>query len=270
MEWVTFHHLVGVTDFIIYLHRCDDESAALVAKLCTLFSIQSFTVDVEGYGVQLGCFGHALNNFRSRFDWMAFIDGDEFLFPTREKTLIAALERFHGLPIAALAVYWRCFGSSGHLIEPKGLVTEHYRLCSRADFSGNKHVKSIVKPASGAEPGPNAHYFRTEQDTIDENLNVIHSANDPSHTPSWEHLCINHYATQSRQFYDEVKRVSGAADAGPNVIRPEAWWNEYDRNEERDRSLEHLNLPIVKTIAQVCEAIGLDPSALGGLRLAVP
>ena len=269
VEWVTFHHLLGVTDFIVYLHRCDDESAALVVKLSSIFKIQSFTVDMVGYGVQLSCFGHALLTFGSHFDWMAFIDGDEFIFPTRERTLVAALERYAGLPISALAVYWRCFGSSGHLVEPKGLLTEQFRLCSPADFRANKHVKSIVKPASGVEPGFNSHYFRTKLGTIDENFNVIHSAYDLSHSPTWEHLCINHYVTQSRQFYDEVKRASGAADAGPNVMRPESWWDEHDRNEECDRSLEHLDLPMVKTIGEVCAAVGLDPRAIGGLRLTV-
>jgi hypothetical protein len=41
---------------------------------------------------------------------------------------------------------------------------------------------------------------------------------------------------------------SGAADAGANLIRPEAWWKNYDRNDEDEKSILRFEKDILKLV----------------------
>jgi len=65
--------------------------------------------------------------------------------------------------------------------------------------------------------------------------------------PSYEGLCINHYACQSRDFFVNFKQQSGAADVNQNLIRSEEWWQEYDRNDVHDRKILKY-LPKIKIV----------------------
>jgi hypothetical protein len=84
--------------------------------------------------------------------------------------------------------------------------------------------------------GPNSHKFDTILGTFDELLRPIQFGLT-TYTPSYQHVCINHYACQSYDFYKTFKMNSGAADAGANLIRPEAWWKSYDRNDDEERNI---------------------------------
>lgn len=265
LEWIVFHHLSGFTDFIIYLHDCDDESPYIIERLRRVFSIQCFEIRESGFGIQLRCFQHAYETFSKDYDWMAFIDGDEFLFTPQGCHIASALARYHDIPASALAVYWRSFGASGHVAEPPGLVTQNYRYRAEDGFIGNLHIKSLVRCDGSMRIATNSHYFETKLGTIDEKLNHITGGFDARHIPSWEFFCINHYSTQSREFYEKIKKDSGAADAGPGVIRPESWWDEYNRNEIFDCSLEHLNGHLEENIRKTCAATDIPFARLGGL-----
>jgi hypothetical protein len=238
-EWVAFHHVVGITHFYIYLHKCTDNSKAIVADLQKSFNIQCFEVSEDTERPQLVAYEHAYQAFGHEVDWMAFIDGDEFLYPSTGNTLTDVLQEFHYQKISALGVYWQCFGSSGHITDPDGLVIEDYTHRASLDFLPNRHIKSLVKGGQGSHcsNAGNAHLFNTIYGTVDELMRPIHKGLMDELRPSYEKIRINHYAVQSYDFFINFKKNSGAADAGSAVIREEAWWNNYDRNEEVDTTI---------------------------------
>lgn len=69
--------------------------------------------------------------------------------------------------------------------------------------------------------------------------------------PSYEKIRINHYAVQSYDFFINFKKNSGAADAGSNVVREEAWWQTYDRNEEVDTTILRYQVAIKSTLSSI-------------------
>lgn len=85
----------------------------------------------------------------------------------------------------------------------------------------------------------NSHYFRTLNGTYDTDLRLINHGYT-GNIPCYDKLVINHYVTQSREYFDRFKKRSGGADTDPNMIRSEDWWSVHDRNEEFDNSLSHL------------------------------
>jgi len=237
-EWILFHHLVGVSTFYIYLHKCTDNSKEILALLAKDIDIQIHSVSDDLKQPQLACFNHAYQTYGNKADWIGFIDGDEFLYPTHSDSLIDVLDTYQYADISALGVYWKCFGSNGHIQDPDGLIISDYTKRAPLEFESNSHIKSIVRGFQGkhCQTGPNSHMFKTILGTYDEKLRPIEFGLTKN-TPSYDKICINHYACQSYDFYKSFKMNSGAADAGENLIRPESWWTTYDRNDVEDHSI---------------------------------
>jgi hypothetical protein len=242
-EWVAFHRLVGFTNFYIYAHNCLDNSAEVLSQLSQRYALEAFIVNTTENQVQLKVYQHAYEQFGHACDWLAFIDGDEFIFPTGDLSLAEVLGSYQYKRISALGVYWACFGSSGHLREPSGLVIENYRRRPPLNFHINRHIKSIVRGRQQSHVGPNSHMFKTPWGTQDELGRTI-TFGLTQFEPSYRSLRINHYVTQSLEFFKRFKQNSGAADAGSTYVRPDDWWTKHDHNNEFDESVQYLVAPL--------------------------
>jgi hypothetical protein len=248
-EWVLFHHLVGVSSFYIYLHKCTDNSKEILATLSKDMDIKIHIVNDDLHQPQLASFNHAYQTYGNTADWLAFIDGDEFLYPTNTQSLLDVLAQYQYADMSALGVYWQCFGSNGHVQDPNGLIISDYTRRAPLSFESNSHVKSIVRGFQGkhCQAGPNSHMFNTILGTFDELRRPIQFGLT-SYQPTYQHLCINHYACQSYDFYKTFKMNSGAADAGANLIRPESWWITFNRNEEEDKNILRFEKQVLNLI----------------------
>jgi len=236
-EWVAFHHLVGFERFYVYAHNCSDASAGVLQTLAGAYPLQAFELRTDEDRVQLKVYQHAYEQFGHECDWLAFIDGDEFLFPTAHADIGQALEPFQHRRVSAIGAYWACFGSAGHVPEPAGLVVQNYRhRPPLLGFADNRHIKSLVRGRQACRVGPNAHMFTTPWGTQDEIGRPV-DFGLTTHAPSYTSLRINHYVTQSRQYFKQCKQTSGAADAGAAHVRPDSWWDKHDRNDEIDDSM---------------------------------
>ena len=252
-EWVTFHYLVGFRKFYFFAHNCKDNTSEVLLELQKKFDIQAFVLGADVERPQLKCYQYAYDNFAHEVDWMAFIDGDEFLFPTQTKDMREALESYSYERISALGVWWSCFGSAGHVAEPEGLVTENYRMRASADFEANRHIKSLVlgRQMGRVHVAQNSHIFNTPFGTVDEQRRLITKGFSPEYEPSYTNFRINHYVCQSYNYFTKFKQNSGAADAGALMVRPDSWWTKHDRNDEFDNSLEKYSADL-RTLLGEC------------------
>jgi hypothetical protein len=253
VEWFAFHYLVGFRNFYFFAHQCSDQTAQIIVHLQKRLNIKAFVISRDAVRPQLMAYQYAYANFGDEVDWMAFIDGDEFLFPTRSRDLVKCLDELDNGLISAYGVYWSCFGSSRFLIEPPGLITENYRHRAPDDFDPNSHVKSIVRGGLGnsVSVSSNSHIFLTPNGTFDESHRPITSGYTQN-SPTWEHMKINHYVCQSRGYFTDVKQKSGAADSNAHYVRPESWWEAHDKNEIYDTSLCAYYLDLKRTIKDLC------------------
>lgn len=234
-EWVIFHYLLGVRYFYIGIHKTTDQSLAVLEQLSKHINIKIFAVaDTTYQAPQQDFYQYTLDRFRHEVDWLAFIDGDEFLFPLKADTLQAALQKFTHKKFSSLGVYWRCFGSSGHIKEPEGLIVENFKFRAPDDFLPNRHIKSIVhtKFARGTLTS-SVHCFETPAGTYDEVGRQI-SGGLSEHESSSEFLRINHYVCQSREYFLTVKRPNSSPDrnvTSAEQLKSEVFWEEHNRND---------------------------------------
>lgn len=228
VEWIAFHLAMGFTDFFIYSHKCSDGMNDTIRKLAEHYSITLNELEDDA-PPQLPAYWDAIVHYVPHVDWMAFIDGDEFLFPTQHDSIVDTLTPFNEHDISALGVYWMLYGSSGHLVEPAGLITENF---IRHQKDGDRHVKTILRGRNQAQVHRvAAHVFETDKGTFDEQMRPIATGWERVHEPSFEHFRINHYVTQSYDFYRHKKRHMGAADVDASKERDAAWFKGCDRNE---------------------------------------
>src|SRR3989344_3213243 len=246
-EWIVFHYLVGFRKFYIYLHKCSDDTEKILNKLKQKLDIEIMIVNPKLKTPQLKSYEDAYTKFGDEVDWMAFIDGDEFLFPTKDKSMEIALKKYSDKKLSALGVYWSCFGSSGHIKEPKGLIIENYKYRAEDNYSNNRHIKSIVRGGlkKFTQPPDNPHLFQTPQGTFDENLRPI-TQGWTDYKPTYENFRINHYITQSRSFFLNFKSKVNPPDGAS--MRDEAFWKEHDINDALDNSMDKFIKPLKKIL----------------------
>ncbi len=153
-EWARFHHAVGVRRFVVYDGASTDGTievlrAALPADCLTVIpwaqNLRDARLDREIHN-QVLAYAHCASNFGADLRWMAFIDVDEFLIPTRGASLTEALD---GLDAPYVALPWHMFGHSGHDAPPAGGVLRNYTRRSpdpMSDLRGVRAFKSLVDP----------------------------------------------------------------------------------------------------------------------------
>jgi hypothetical protein len=261
VEWLAFHLLVGFNRFFIYCHKCDDGMEATLLKLAQHCPITVYTIG-DQERPQLAAYQHAWDHHQAEVDWMAFIDGDEFLFPARDISMAEALAAYRDVPLSALAVYWICYGSNGHIADPGGLVMEDYPRHSERGFGPNRHFKSIARGGQALRC-IGSHLFSTPRGTYDEQLRqmLAPTLQDAAEEPSWEHLRINHYLTQHYDYFKQVKQNIGAADRASLTIRPDEWFSAHDRN-ECDDGIARRYLPALKRKVAELRAVLAEGQAI--------
>jgi hypothetical protein len=241
-EWVSFHYLVGFRKFYLYTHNCNDNTADIINELKLKFDIKTFTVSESISSPQLNAYRHSYEEHNHEVDWMAFIDGDEFLFSPSSLDLRAPLEKFSYERLSALGVYWACYGSNHHIEEPQGLIIKNFTRRAELSFDKNRHVKSLVIGRQGGMIEiNNPHTFDTQYGTYDELFRPINNGFS-EHAPSHKYFRINHYVTQSYNYYLQKKSQYHRPDNGEQ--REPSYWLDHDVNDVDDPSMEKFWQPL--------------------------
>lgn len=205
-EWVCYHRLIGVDHIYLY----DDEEGS---PLCTHFHNSDFVTVIpwfyernQGLSMrnQVQAYWDSLK-FAIAFDWVAFLDIDEFLV-FREVDNVKIFLR--GFPEAgSVSLNWHVFGHNGHFDDPDGLVTNEL---TRRMLLPSPNVKSITRTHLIAEITPH-HCKLTGQIRVDANNHLYYNGHYHGRT---ERAHVNHY--QCRSFQRWMKRAE-RGDVNYNV-----------------------------------------------------
>lgn len=242
VEWLAFHMLVGFERFYVYAHKTRDGMTETLLRLARYYPIQVHALEDDDRP-QLRAYQHAHDTYGREVDWMAYLDGDEFLHAPNHPRVTDALAQLDDRPWSAVAAYWMHHGSNGHVDEPGGLIVEQYPRHAREDFEINRHVKSIVRTAEPVQVR-GSHVFDTPRGTFDTRGRPITHGFMPQYAPCYELLRINHYSVQSWAYFKRSKQASGAPDADPRLVRPDEWFFKHDRNECDDGGSYRFLVPL--------------------------
>jgi glycosyltransferase involved in cell wall biosynthesis len=241
-EWIAFHALLGFDSQIIFDNGSDDGTARIIRAAAGLYDIRSHYWPNRSQESQISAYQAACEAYRLEFDWIAFIDSDEFLLPTEDiriNDFLARYERWSGI-----AVHWAVYGANGHEDFPPGLILEAFTRRADETFFAARHVKSIIRPgfANGclnphcfdlrghiegsycdAEGRPMQWWLAPERGGILPGLSL-----EP---PNYSIIRVNHYFTRSRAHWRAKLARGYPSDV---AIRKMEEFDEYDRNEIPD------------------------------------
>lgn len=230
-EWLDYHLLAGVDHFYIYDNESPDNQAEVAKPYVAAGLVDYF--HAPGKAMQCAAYNDAVKRFKFQARYMAFIDGDEFIYPTYRGGAISEVvdETLSRNPQAAgLAINWRLFGSNGQ--EKADYSRGVLERFTARDNKINHHVKTIANPrAVNFIANPHFTVYFEGLFSVNENGGAV--PNYRNDLASDKKIIINHYHTKSLEEY-RIKRTRGIAThiSGPNYS--DAQFESHDRNEEFD------------------------------------
>jgi hypothetical protein len=242
LEWIAHHRALGIERFFIADNDSTDETTAILAALARAGIIEHIPFPtVPGRPPQQAAYDMIVRRHQTDTDWIAFIDGDEFLVPAPpHRTLaevLAALDP--GPDIGAIVVNWALYGSSGQKQAEAGPVTARFTRRAEMNNTVNKPYKSVVRPAAVDGKVENPHYFPLRAGARTIHVDGSDVADAPglpkglSARTLWEPLRINHYIVKSWEEFHHRKVARGRATR-TDKLRDESFFKGHDRNEVVD------------------------------------
>jgi glycosyltransferase involved in cell wall biosynthesis len=247
LEWIAFHKALGVNHFIIVNNGSDDGTEQLLKKLGKTGIVS--THNIYKNALQLEIYQEIIKNYQHDFDWIGFLDIDEFFVPENNKSINEILGN-QPKECGGVAVNWAIYGSSyqpfpDSFTNPSP-TTARFSWRAKKTNKINSYFKVFVKPQltaintalpySHAFPLVSNDYFYTNCKGTRVALDAL---NPVGQLPivNWEGGRINHYLVRSKWEYKYIKCNRGSftdlATATPRFLN---WifFDVHDRNEVFD------------------------------------
>ncbi len=216
-EWIEYHEQLGAGKIYVY----DDSSNPPMLGQLKAY-IHSGLVEYHFIGQsnhssiprpQLYVYDQCITRYRSRHQFIAFIDVDEFLFLRDPKVadmpaLLREYEQYGGL-----AVNWVQFGSSGHVHRPRGGTLANFWKCIPLQHPENLHVKTIANTLYVERASGDPHHFSYMQGKVAVNEKFVPVDGSRTETNEISRVALYHYVTKSR---DEYQNKIGRGSAMKN------------------------------------------------------
>jgi hypothetical protein len=241
-EWIAYHLAIGFDSILIYDHRSTDDTKVVAAQMAQVGDVRCVDWRSTSIYGQIEAYDEALDRFGPEFEWLFFLDADEFLLPLAHDSIRPLMAGYQP-DVSAVAFHWQFYGSSGLTRQPEGLLMiEAFQRHSYTTFEPSAFVKSAVRPhrTLGCE---SAHAFVVDgryvlADGTDVEWSAMSGVTSTLPT-SYAAGQVNHYYSKSRSQW-EAKVRRGSEFLTPEFARTLGDFVHYDRNELVDgRILQH-------------------------------
>lgn len=235
LEWLAHYRLLGVSRFYLADNGGSDDTSELLERLDRAGLVTRIEwPSLEKRGFQVAAYSEMFERFGAEVDWMAFIDGDEFVLLSPQVDTLPELIGQIADGAGVINLNWAIYGSSGHAENDGRLVMERFTNRAEQKFHVNNHTKFIVRTAA-LERLTNPHFVHLKPGyrAVDSNGDLLVMPNvGRTAEVIWGAARINHYVVKSRGEF-EIKLTHGRVDGG-NPPRDLSFFNGHDRNEIYD------------------------------------
>ncbi len=202
-EWLDYHIAAGVDMFYLYDNDSDDNTTEILAPYIKRGIVE--LTHISGEKRQNDAYIDAIKRHRNDMRWMARIDLDEFIVTPNHDHIMDFINSIPG-HFSQIIMTWVCYGNSGHITAPHGLVIENYKH-HETHFHG---IKSIANPRMVVRQS-NPHQVDVAGFTVDENGRHLGRINQTNNPPPCKKIRCNHYVTKSYQeFRDRCLKGGGS------------------------------------------------------------
>jgi hypothetical protein len=203
-EWLDYYIAANISYFFLYNNNSTDEYKTVIGPYVDrgVATLIEWPYTPASPAAEEDCIRRA----SGKYEWVGFIDADEFVVIENGKSIPEFLEEFSGHP--GVALHWYFYGSNGHKLSPNIPVLEAY---TRRRATPNIHVKMFVRPESVTQCN-NSHswFFRGGKVAVDECFQPIWGSR--SERKSAKRAWINHYYTKSEEDYIQKTKLKITLD----------------------------------------------------------
>ncbi|WP_215764765.1 glycosyltransferase family 2 protein [Gluconobacter sp. P1D12_c] len=230
--WIAWHAAWGVSTFFIYEDHSSDGTYEILQAAAKCYDIRlTRTNPIEQpdfYLRQRDAFMDAAQQARGQFDWIGFLDGDEYIYLRYHETLqtyLADLDHADGI-----AFSWRIHGTSGRVVRPHALTVAAFPRHSTPELNDNVLVKSFVRPEKMGNKYHNPHWFDVStQRYVRPNGVPVLSANSAQEI-DWNDGFVLHYICRSLEHY--IQRIKRRLNV--DLSDSDGYLKHFDRNDVLD------------------------------------
>lgn len=265
LEWLAHHRTLGITRFFIADNGSDDGTREALQVLDDLGYLQWIPFPgTPNEKPQLPAYRELLKRFGSSVEWLAYVDADEFIWPTSDTqafpAFIEALGQRHP-EAGAVILNWAVYGSSDQLKPTDEPVTARFQR--RADIAHDKnlHYKTVVRSAACLEfANPHAMLLQSGFTTIHTDGSEVRPADGStvasgaSDAARWDGFRLNHYVVKSWSEYIHKKRARGKADAPDEGYNHEFFFA-HDLNDREDAPDPRHQARVLDELARIQSAL---------------
>lgn len=196
-EWINHHLDLGFDHIYLYEDFGSKPHNSITDKYnkVTLLPMK-VVMNEENHieGRQMKSVKHSLRTLKE-YDWVAFIDADEFIILEEGLTLDSFLNRYENYD--GIYLSWRMFGACGHVKKPNGSVRESYPTPElKVDFTQILGKHWLHKSFYNMKRNPKAKNIHSVANGInldggaEGKIGIYHTAwIDHYFTKSWEEWC---------------------------------------------------------------------------------
>jgi hypothetical protein len=219
-EWLTHYRSIGINHFFIY----DNNSKVRISE--TLVNEKDCTViewKEDQLGKQMNAYFDCCKKNKD-YDWILFIDTDEFLVLKKHKTVQDFLSGYNYF--SGVGLNWICYTGSGHENRVEWFKYNKFIPLSNEI---NNHIKSFVRPKYVTQVQTDPHHFAVT--TVNEHKELI---NGPFHKHSSDIAFIRHNLTRSKNEYlDKISRGRGDGAPSPHTVETFYLFDEISTETEK-------------------------------------
>lgn len=255
LEWLAYHHMIGVSHFLIYSNDCDDGTCQVLDAAARRLPITHLPNPTKGRQYQMA----ALQDAREQpcvkaADWIWVSDVDEFLCVHVGGGKFSDLIRACGTP-QAISVTFRFFANAGVDRFVDKPVIRQFKRCHAEDIWASNtaiEVKTLVqkdfplhsfgahRPFTRADHAP--HWTDGSGRQVPESFLKTANKRRIRRFPAsgaQRFATLNHYALRSRDSY-LVKRARGDVNRPNRAFDVDYWIDRNDSGSEDRRILAQM------------------------------
>lgn len=200
-EWLVYHRMTGIDHFYLY----DDDPLFPLEpflqpyrEFVTVLNWHGMDATMEGLMNQTKAYLHAVHHFAYQYDWVMFLDGDEFIVLRKHESVHEFLAGFNS-KCSAVTLNLHEFGHNGYYEDPSGLITASL---TRRKLKPHKLGKTFNRPDAIADILSPHRCILKHGRWLDANHRPV---NNLLYEGLTDVACVNHY--QCRSFLNWMSRA---------------------------------------------------------------
>nr|WP_228121521.1 glycosyltransferase family 2 protein [Gluconobacter cerevisiae] len=233
MAWLSWHISLGFKKIFVYDDHSTDGTYEIAKSCEDIYNVEVFRTSMkEGnfYYRQRDSYFDAIQRASGHYEWIAMLDGDEYISIEGSNNINDFLEKFTEND-TAIALSWCIYGSSSRVLKDKVPTYQAFNYRSTADLDDNTLVKSFVRPEAVNFSYENPHKYNLHYGNYADSLGrPVQWRSGATKDIVWEGARVNHYICRSMEHYiGRIKRRLGSDLSNSTV-----YWSHFDRNDVYD------------------------------------